>query len=58
MTAIVALAGWSIGVEIAQPWFTELRARQITDLFGNVIGISLVGVVVVGQQFWKSTRSN
>jgi hypothetical protein len=33
-------------VEISQPWFTDLRARQASDLIGNVVGIGIVVVVL------------
>ncbi|TSA51725.1 MAG: hypothetical protein D4R44_07290 [Actinobacteria bacterium] len=44
--AIVMLAMWTIFVEIAQPWFTDLRARQASDLIGNVVGIGIVVAVL------------
>ncbi len=43
--AMVFLGGWSVFVEFSQPWFTELRSRQATDLIGNAIG--LIGVFVI-----------
>jgi len=43
---VMTLLGvWSVFVEFSQPWFTELRSRQATDLIGNAIG--LIGVFVV-----------
>lgn len=39
---IVSLGTWSLFVEFAQPWFTELRSREASDLIGNAIG--LIGV--------------
>jgi len=39
------LGAWSVFVEYSQPWFTEMRARQATDLIGNAIG--LIGVFVI-----------
>jgi len=46
LVALALLATWSIFVEIAQPWFTDLRARQASDLIGNVVGIGIVVVVL------------
>lgn len=43
--AITSLGTWSVFVEFAQPWFTELRSRQSTDLIGNAVG--LIGVFMV-----------
>ena len=43
--ATVVLGVWSVFVEISQPWFTELRSRQASDLIGNAIG--LIGVFVI-----------
>jgi len=43
--AMVILGVWSVFVEISQPWFTELRSRQASDLIGNAIG--LIGVFVI-----------
>jgi glycopeptide antibiotics resistance protein len=46
LVALALLATWTIFVEIAQPWFTDLRARQASDLIGNVVGIGIVMVVL------------
>lgn len=46
LVALVLLATWTIFVEIAQPWFTDLRARQASDLIGNVVGIGIVVAVL------------
>ena len=46
LVALALLAMWTIFVEIAQPWFTDLRARQASDLIGNVVGIGIVVVVL------------
>jgi len=54
--ATVFLAAWSIFVEIGQPWFTELRSRQATDLIGNVIGI--LGVSIIFEAFAYQKRHN
>ena len=48
--SLAALASWTIAVEIAQPWFTELRSRQLTDLVGNVVGVGFIAAVVLVQQ--------
>ena len=48
--SLAALVSWTIAVEIAQPWFTELRSRQLTDLVGNVVGVGFIAVVVLVQQ--------
>lgn len=54
LVALVLLATWTILVEIAQPWFTDLRARQASDLLGNVVGI---GIVVAVLQFAHIRKS-
>ena len=46
LLAVLTLALWTLFVEIAQPWFTDLRARQAGDLIGNVVGIGFVVVVL------------
>ena len=43
--AFVTLFGWTVCVEIAQPWFTTMRSRQLSDLLGNCVGIMSVLVV-------------
>jgi len=48
--SLAALLGWTIAVEISQPWFTELRSRQPTDLVGNALGVGFVAAVVFVQQ--------
>ena len=48
LLAVLTLALWTLFVEIAQPWFTDLRARQASDLIGNFVGI---GIVVAVLQF-------
>jgi hypothetical protein len=40
--ALAILFMWSVFVELAQPWFTELRSRQESDLIGNCVGVLLV----------------
>ncbi len=47
--AIAFLAAWSIFVEVGQPWFTELRSRQASDLIGNAIG--LIGIFIIFEIF-------
>jgi VanZ family protein len=37
--ALVCLLAWSWFVELAQPWFTEIRSRQVVDALGNTVGI-------------------
>lgn len=54
--ATILLAAWSIFVEIGQPWFTELRSRQASDLIGNAIGI--IGVLMVFELFAQRKRHN
>ena len=46
LVALVLLAPWTIFVEITQPRFTDLRARQASDLIGNVVGIGIVVAVL------------
>ncbi|NBS75698.1 MAG: hypothetical protein EBS66_19770 [Betaproteobacteria bacterium] len=46
LVALALLATWTIFVEIAQPWFTDLRAQQASDLIGNVVGIGIVVAVL------------
>lgn len=36
---------WTVFVELVQPWFTQLRTRQVTDLIGNCVGVLVVLVV-------------
>ncbi|MEY4025607.1 MAG: hypothetical protein RL438_1120 [Actinomycetota bacterium] len=43
--ALVLLFAWTVFVELAQPWFTQLRTRQATDLIGNCVGVLMVLVV-------------
>lgn len=52
----VFLGVWSVFVEFAQPWFTELRSRQATDLIGNVIG--LIGMFMVFEIMTHRRRHN
>jgi len=54
LVALAFLATWTIFVEITQPWFTDLRARQASDLIGNVVGI---GIVVAVLQFAHMRKS-
>lgn len=42
---LITLFGWTVCVEIAQPWFTTMRSRQMSDLLGNSVGILSVLVV-------------
>ena len=42
--ALALLFMWTIFVELAQPWFTQLRSRQATDLIGNCVGVLFVFV--------------
>lgn len=44
--ALIALFCWTVCVEIAQPWFTTMRSRQVSDLLGNFLGILLVLIAV------------
>ena len=44
-SAFITLLGWTVCVEIAQPWFTTMRSRQLSDLLGNFLGILVVFVV-------------
>ena len=56
-TAVMVLLGaWSVFVEFAQPWFTDLRSRQATDLIGNAIGI--VGMFIIFEMFSYRKRHN
>ena len=51
---------WTAVVEVAQPWFTEQRSRQWTDLLGNAIGIigALAAVLILQRlgQHWRHGR--
>ena len=51
--ATICLVGWSWFVELAQPWFTDIRSRQFVDALGNTIGI--VGMFLL-MTFWARTR--
>jgi hypothetical protein len=42
--ALLLLFMWTVFVELAQPWFTQLRSRQATDLIGNCVGVLFVFV--------------
>ena len=44
--ATTELFVWTVFVELAQPWFTEMRSRQLSDLIGNCFGILLIAVSV------------
>ncbi|MFM1838958.1 MAG: hypothetical protein RIS37_224, partial [Actinomycetota bacterium] len=44
--ATAGLFVWTVFVELAQPWFTEMRSRQLSDLIGNCFGILLIAVSV------------
>lgn len=52
--ALVLLFMWTVLVELAQPWFTELRSRQDTDLIGNGVGVLLV---LVGSEVIAKVRA-
>ena len=51
--ATICLVGWSWFVELAQPWFTDIRSRQFVDALGNTIGI--VGMFLL-MTLWARTR--
>lgn len=36
---LICLLAWSWFVELAQPWFTDIRSRQSVDALGNTVGI-------------------
>ena len=57
LLAILTLSVWTLFVEIAQPWFTDLRARQASDLVGNVMGIGVVVVIVQLSHIRNSYKS-
>jgi hypothetical protein len=40
--ALLMLFMWTVFAELAQPWFTQLRSRQASDLIGNCVGVVLV----------------
>ena len=42
--ALFLLFMWTVFVELAQPWFTQLRSRQASDLIGNCVGVLFVFV--------------
>ena len=42
--ALLLLFMWTMFVELAQPWFTQLRSRQASDLIGNCVGVLFVFV--------------
>lgn len=54
--AAALLGTWSIFVEFSQPWFTDQRSRQASDLIGNVIGI--LGVLIIFEAFAFQKRHN
>jgi len=49
--ALALLFIWTVFVELAQPWFTQMRSRQATDLIGNCVGVLfvLVGVEIIAK---------
>ena len=51
--ALLLLFMWTVFVELAQPWFTQLRSRQASDLIGNCVGVLFVFVAaeIVRAQF-------
>ena len=42
--SLLLLFMWTVFVELAQPWFTQLRSRQASDLIGNCVGVLFVFV--------------
>ena len=56
IAAMVLVGAWSVFVECAQPWFTDLRSRQASDLIGNAIGI--VGIFAVFELFSRRLSHN
>ena len=50
---LVCLVAWSLFVELAQPWFTEIRSRQLVDALGNTVGI--IGAYAV-MSVWARVR--
>jgi hypothetical protein len=40
--ALALLFMWTVFVELTQPWFTQFRSRQTTDLVGNCLGVLLI----------------
>ena len=56
IATMVLLGVWSVFVEFSQPWFTDLRSRQASDLIGNAIGI--VGVFAVFELYAYRRRHN
>jgi hypothetical protein len=51
---LVCLLAWSWFVELAQPWFTEIRSRQLVDALGNTVGIIAAYAVT---SVWARVRS-
>ena len=52
--ATICLVGWSWFVELAQPWFTDVRSRQFADALGNTVGIIGAFVLVaIGLRIWR-----
>lgn len=41
---LMFVAFWSALVETLQPLFTEIRARQVLDYVGNLVGVTLVAI--------------
>ena len=40
--ALALLFMWTVFVQLTQPWFTQFRSRQTTDLVGNCLGVLLI----------------
>ncbi len=52
--ATLCLLCWSWFVEVAQPWFTDVRSRQFADALGNTVGIIGAFVLVaIGLRIWR-----
>ncbi len=52
---LMCLLAWSWFVELAQPWFTEIRSRQLVDAIGNTVGI--IGAYAVMSVWARIRRS-
>jgi hypothetical protein len=56
--AFLCLLAWSWFVELAQPWFTEIRSRQLVDALGNTVGIIAAYAVMSGLTRVRGARGD
>jgi hypothetical protein len=56
VTALVVFT-FSVGVEIAQELFTDVRGFELSDVAANAVGVAVgVGVMIAGHLAWAALR--